>query len=62
MGPKWIEERGKTETTLDTGYRSDNERTKIGGRGQGGKSWLKSSNKFLKRVQENVQDVVKPDK
>jgi hypothetical protein len=46
--------KGKIGNNLDTGYSSNNERTKIGGWSLERQRRMKSCNKFLKWVQEDV--------
>ena len=46
---------------MDTEYSLNNERTRIGGWGLGIQKWIKNINKFQKWVQEDAQDIIKPD-
>ena len=41
---------------------SDNERMRIVRCDLGGQNWMESFNEFLKWVQKDSQDIVKPDK
>ena len=60
MCAKRTEKKEKAETNLGIGYRSDNERMRIGGWSLRIQSWSDSGNDFLKWVQEDVLDIMKP--
>ena len=53
MDAERTEEKLNTETNLDTGYSSSNERVRIGGYGLGRQRWMENINKFLKWVQKD---------